>query len=52
MNNEREYKNYYEQNDEFSVCESSTQYGSFSSAVVYNDYEDFAQKVVHYIQFL
>jgi hypothetical protein len=52
VNNEREYKNYYEQNDEFSVCESSTQYGSFSSAVVYNDYEDFAQKVVHYIQFL
>ena len=34
------------------VCESQVQYGDFSSAVIYNDYEDFAQKVVHYIQFL
>lgn len=34
------------------VCESRVQYGDFSSAVIYNDYEEFAQKVVHYIQFL
>lgn len=34
------------------VCESQVQYGGFSSAVIYNDYEKFAQKVVHYIQFL
>ena len=46
------YVDYYEHQSEFIVCESNTQYGDFSSAVIYNDYEDFADKVVHYIQFL
>lgn len=27
-------------------------YGTFSSAVIYNDYYNFAEKVVHYIRFL
>ena len=46
------YKNYYEHSDSFQVCESPIQYGIFSSAVIHNDYEDFANKVVHYIKFL
>ena len=37
---------------DFEFLESSIRYGSFSSAVVYNDYEDFAEKVVHYVKFL
>jgi len=44
--------NYYESQTDFMVRESPTQYGEFSSAVVYNDYEDFIDKVVHYIHFM
>lgn len=47
-----DYINYYEQRDDFMVCESPIQYGNFSSAVIHNDYNDFAEKVVHYIRFL
>ena len=47
-----DYINYYEQRDDFMVCESPMQYGNFSSAVIHNDYNDFAEKVVHYIRFL
>ncbi len=46
------YKNYYEHSDDFQVCESPIQFGNFSSAVIHNNYEDFANKVVHYIKFL
>ena len=47
-----DYVNYYENQTDFMVCESQTEYGEFSSAVVYNDYEDFIDKVVHYIHFM
>ena len=47
-----DYVNYYESQTDFMVCESQTEYGEFSSAVVYNDYEDFIDKVVHYIHFM
>lgn len=48
----KSYIDYYEHQTDFVVCESCSQYGDFSSAVIYNDYEDFAQKVAHYILFL
>jgi hypothetical protein len=48
----QEYVCHYSQCDDMCVSESSMRYGSFSSAVVYNDYEDFAEKVVHYVKFL
>lgn len=47
-----DYVNYYESQTDFIVSESQTEYGEFSSAVVYNDYEDFIDKVVHYIHFM
>ncbi|MBO4738087.1 MAG: hypothetical protein J5606_00840 [Bacteroidales bacterium] len=47
-----DYINYYEHCNNFRVCKSPIQYGTFSSAVVHNDYEDFAEKLVHYMQFL
>lgn len=47
-----DYVHYYERQQNLQVCESPMQYGTFSSAVVHNDYEDFADKVVHYIRFL
>ena len=52
VRDKNEYTSYYEQSDDFFVSESRAEYGNFSSAVVHNDYEDFAEKVVHYIHFL
>lgn len=49
VHNKHEYVRYYEEQNNFQVCESSGEYGTFSSAVIYNNYEDFATKVVHYI---
>ena len=47
-----DYVHFYESKADFIVSESNTQYGDFSSAVIYNDYEDFIDKVVHYIHFI
>ncbi len=52
IRNKNEYASEYSEKENFRICESQTQYGNFSSAVIYNDYEDFAEKVVHYIKFL
>lgn len=46
------YIHYYESSDDFHVSESPIQYGNFSSAVIHNNYEEFVEKVVHYIKFL
>lgn len=48
----KSYVSYYSNYQSMQVYESQAQYGNFASAVIYNDYEEFAQKVVHYIQFL
>lgn len=50
--NKYDYIFYYEHLTEFEVKKSDVQYGKFASAVIFNDYEDFAEKVVHYIRFL
>lgn len=50
--NKFDYNDYYWKMEDFEVKESNFRYGDFSSAVIYNDYVDFAEKVVHYIQFL
>lgn len=47
-----DYVHFYESQTNFIVSESNTQYGDFSSAVIYNDYVDFIDKVVHYIHFI
>ena len=52
IKDKKAYVECYSNCQSMAVCESQVQYGDFSSAVIYNDYEDFAQKVVHYIQFL
>ena len=52
ISNKKEYKEYYTSISSFCVQESGMEYGTFDSAVVYNDYEDFINKVVHYIQFI
>ena len=36
-----DYVHFYESKTDFIVSESNTQYGDFSSAVIYNDYVDF-----------
>ena len=52
VNNKAEYNSYYSNMADMTVCESEESYGSFSNAVIYNDYEDFASKIVHYINFI
>ena len=52
IHDKKEYTSYYSTYEKMNVCESRAEYGKFSSAVIYNDYEDFASKVVHYIKFL
>lgn len=47
-----DYVSFYESQNDFLVSESNAHYGGFSSAVIYNDYEDFIEKVVHYIRFI
>lgn len=47
-----EYNQYYSNLEDMEICESQEVFGTFSNAVVYNDYVDFASKVVHYIQFM
>lgn len=49
VSNKKEYVDYYSNLLNLKVCESEIQYGKFSSAVIYNDYEDFAEKVAHRI---
>ncbi len=45
-----EYNDYYRQMPTIPISLSNTNYGNFNRAVVFNNYEDFANKVVHYIQ--
>lgn len=52
VRDKRGYAGYYENQNDLCVCESTTNYGDFSSAVIHNDYNDFADKVVHYIKFM
>lgn len=52
IQDKKEYTIYYSNYENMCICESQAEYGTFSSAVIYNDYEDFASKVVHYIKFL
>jgi hypothetical protein len=52
VHDKKEYVCYYEGQENFQVCESPAEYGDFSSAVIHNDYVDFADKVVHYIKFM
>ena len=49
IQNRVEYVDYYSGMQDMMVCESEMQYGDFSSAVIYNNYELFAQKVAYYI---
>lgn len=52
VKDKKEYVEYYSNYNNMCLHESETPFGNFSSAVVYNDYEDFVRKVVHYIEFL
>lgn len=52
VKDKKDYVEYYSHYENMSLHESEIPYGRFSSAVIYNDYEEFARKVVHYIEFL
>ena len=44
-----EYNNFYRQMQSIPVSLSNNDYGDFHRAVVFNNYEEFAIKVVHYV---
>lgn len=46
-----DYKAFFEGIDGMKVVESNNSYGDFSNSVIYNDYEDFIEKVSHYLLF-
>lgn len=50
VEDKKSYSSYYLQCENIGVCNSQVHYGEFSSAVVYNDYNVFIDKVVHYIK--
>lgn len=52
IKDKKSYVSYYSNYDNLCICESQMKYGFFSSAVIFNDYENFVEKVVHYIKFL
>ncbi len=52
IHDKKEYTMYYSNYANICVHESEVEYGEFSSAVIYNDYVTFAEKVAHYIKFL
>ncbi len=52
FDNKKSYFTYYKNKADFCIVESKLQYGEFSNAVIYNDYEEFADKVVHFVKFL
>ena len=49
INKKVDYLNYYRKMDTIYISKSNNDYGKFSNAVIYNDYEEFAKKVVYYI---
>lgn len=49
INKKVDYLNYYRKMDTICISKSNNDYGKFSNAVIYNDYEEFAKKVVYYI---
>ena len=46
----KEYVRYYQSMPKMNVCTTESQFGKFNPAVVFNDYDSFANKVVHYIK--
>jgi len=49
INSKADYADYYNNYSALTVQQSETDYGHFATSVIYNDYEDFAKKVVYYI---
>lgn len=49
INKKVDYLNYYRKMDTICISKSNNDYGKFSNAVIYNDYEEFAKKLVYYI---
>lgn len=50
--NRTNYTQYYMDNPNFEITMSSNYYGEFANSVVFNDYEKFIEKLIHYIRFM
>lgn len=49
VRNNEEYITYYQDNNDFSVMKNTEVYG-FGSSVIYNNYEEFIEKICYYIK--
>ncbi|PIF01890.1 MAG: hypothetical protein CR965_01160 [Paludibacter sp.] len=50
IKSKKDYINYYLKLDKISIKISKNDFGDFNSSVIYNDYEQYIEKIVHYIQ--
>jgi hypothetical protein len=50
VSNKKDYLNYYNKLNSFQIETSKINYGTFSSNVIYNDYEDFINKLIYRIK--
>ena len=50
--NKQEYIQYYSKLTSLEISSTDINYGEFESSVIFNDYEDFIKKVIHYLKFI
>lgn len=50
INNKKEYVEYYTKLKSLKINASTTDYGNFKSSVIFNDYEEYINKIIHYIK--
>lgn len=52
INDKQEYIQYYSKLASLEIDTTDIDYGHFESSVIFNDYEDFINKVIHYLKFI
>lgn len=50
VQDKNEYISYYKNLSKLTITTTKTNYGIFDNAVIFNDYENYIQKVVYYIR--
>jgi hypothetical protein len=50
IKNKKEYVEYYKNLKNLKISSSTIDYGKFNSSVIFNDYEEYIDKIVHYIK--
>lgn len=50
IKNKKQYVGYYKKLKNLTISSSTIDYGKFNSSVIFNDYEEYIDKIVHYIK--